>query len=183
MNLLFLYAQFFQIGLFSVGGGLATLPFLCRLADKQDWLPPELLGPMQAAAQSLPGAIGVNMAAYAGFQYAGIPGAFTAALGLISPSIIIITIIAHAFRGFKESPLVKAVFSGLRPAAGGLLCAVGFGAVKLALYTGTGTGWQELVRWREGLLLGGICFLIFKFKKHPIVYIGIAGAAGVILKL
>ncbi|MDR2536532.1 MAG: chromate transporter [Treponema sp.] len=183
MIFLFLFVLFFQIGLFSIGGGLATLPFLYQAADKYDWLSPEMIGNIQAVAQSLPGAIGVNMAAYTGFQCAGIPGSFFAALGLISPSIIIIIIIAGTLQTFKESRIVKAVFSGLRPAAGGLLCAVGFGAVKLSLYNKAGANWYEQFRWRECLLLAILCFLVFKFKKHPIVYIAAAGAAGAVLKL
>ena len=183
MTLLFLYARFFQIGLFSIGGGLATLPFLYRLADTQDRLSPEMIGNIQAVAQSLPGAIGVNMAAYTGFQCAGIPGAFIAALGLISPSIIIIIIVAGTLQAFKESRIVKAVFSGLRPAAGGLLCAAGFGAVKRSLYNGSASDWYELLRWRECLLLAMLCFLVFKFKKHPIIYIAVACIAGAVLRL
>jgi chromate transporter len=183
MILLFLYLQFFQIGLFSVGGGLATLPFLYQLADRQDWLSPEIIGNIQAVAQSLPGAIGVNMSAYTGFQCAGIPGAFVSAFGLISPSIIVIIIVAKMLSAFKENAAVKAVFSGLRPAAAGLLCAAGFGAIKLSVYSGSGTAWYEMVRWREGVLLLILCFLVFKFKKHPIIYIALAGAAGVVFAL
>ena len=178
-----LYAQFFQIGLFSIGGGLATLPFLYQLADKYDWLNQEMIGNIQAVAQSLPGAIGVNMAAYTGFQCAGIPGGFAAAFGLISPSIIIIIIIARMLQAFKENRIVKVVFSGLRPAAGGLLCAAGFGAIKLSLYNGSVSVWYELLRWRECLLLAILCFLVFKFKKHPIIYLVIVGVAGVVLEL
>jgi chromate transporter len=183
MILLFLFAQFFQIGLFAIGGGLATLPFLYQLAEQYDWLSPEMIGNMQAVAQSLPGAIGVNMAAYTGFQCAGIPGAFVAGLGLVSPSIMVITIIARMLQAFKENRIVKAVFSGLRPAAGGLLCAAGFGAIKHSLYNRSASVWYDLLRWRECLLLVILCFLVFKFKKHPVIYIVIAGIVGVVLEL
>ena len=180
MIFLFLFAQFFQIGLFSIGGGLATLPFLYRMADKQDWLSPQMIGNMQAVAQSLPGAIGVNMAAYTGFQCAGAPGALAAALGLISPSIVIIIVIARVLRAFKESALVKAVFSGLRPAAAGLLCAAGFGAIKLSLYNPSAA---FRIRIRECILLGVIYVFMARFKGHPIIYIALAGVVGVVLGL
>lgn len=183
MILLFLYAQFFQIGLFSIGGGLATLPFLYQLAENADWLSPELIGNIQAVAQSLPGAIGVNMAAHTGFQCAGILGGFIAAFGLISPSIIIISIIARMLAAFKENRRVMAVFSGLRPAAGGLLCAAGLGAVKRSLYYQDAPVWYDALRWRECLLLAVLCFLVFKYKKHPVVYIALAGVAGAVLEL
>jgi chromate transporter len=183
MILLFLFAQFFQIGLFSIGGGLATLPFLYQLADTYDWLNPEQIGNIQAVAQSLPGAIGVNMAAHTGFQCAGIPGGFIAVFGLISPSIIIITIIARMLEAFKKNQIVNGVFSGLRPAAGGLLCAAGFGAIRLSLYNGSAPVLYEAFRWRECLMLLILCFLVFKFKKHPVIYIAIAGVAGMVLEL
>jgi chromate transporter len=183
MTLVLLFAEFFKIGLFAVGGGLATLPFLYQLADKYDWLSRDMILDIQAVAQSLPGAIGVNMAAYTGFYCAGIPGGFTAALGLVTPSIIIIVIIAGMLRAFKESLLVWSVFSGFRPAAAGLLAAACFGAIKILLYNAAAPVWYELLHWRESLLFGLLFILIFKFKKHPVIYIAAAGAAGVIFKL
>jgi chromate transporter len=183
MTLLLLFAEFFKIGLFAVGGGLATLPFLYQLADKYEWLSRDMVLDIQAVAQSLPGAIGANMAVYTGFYCAGIPGGAAAVLGLVSPSIIIIIIIARMLRAFKESALVKAVFSGLRPAAAGLLAAACFGAVKLSLYNPAASGWREFLRWRECLLFGLLFFLIFKFKKHPVIYIAAAGVVGLIFKL
>jgi chromate transporter len=183
MILLWLFVEFFKIGFFSVGGGLATLPFLYQLADSYEWISPEMIGNMQAVAQSLPGAIGVNMAAYTGFLCMGIPGAAVAVVGLVSPSIIVIIIIARMLQGFRENRVVIAVFSGLRPAAGGLLCAAGFGALKRSLYQGAAPVWYESLRWRECLLFLGLCLLIFKFKKHPVIYIAAAGIAGMVLGL
>ncbi|MDR0722514.1 MAG: chromate transporter [Treponema sp.] len=183
MTLLWLFAEFFKIGVFSVGGGLATLPFLYQLADTYAWISPELIGNMQAVAQSLPGAIGVNMATYTGFLCRGIPGAAVAVLALISPSIIVILIIARMLQTFKENQVVIAVFSGLRPAAGGLLCAAGFGSLKRSLYQGAAPVWYESLRWRECLLFLVLFLLIFKGKKHPIIYIAAAGVAGMVLGL
>jgi chromate transporter len=86
-------------------------------------------------------------------------------------------------QAFKENQVVIAVFSGLRPAAGGLLCAAGFGALKRSLYQSAAPVWYESLRWRECLLFLVIFLLIFKFKKHPIIYIAVAGAAGMVLGL
>ncbi|MDR3114287.1 MAG: chromate transporter [Treponema sp.] len=183
MILLWLFLEFFKIGVFSVGGGLATLPFLYRLADTYDWISPELIGNIQAVAQSLPGAIGVNMAAYTGFLCAGIPGAAVAVVSLVSPSIIVILIIARMLKAFKENQGVIRVFSGLRPAAGGLLCAAGFGSLKRSLYQEVAPVWYESLRWRECLLFLVLLVLILKCKKHPIIYIALAGAAGMVLGL
>ncbi|MDR0389861.1 MAG: chromate transporter [Spirochaetaceae bacterium] len=183
MNLLLFFTIFAQIGLFAVGGGLATLPFLFDLADKSDWLTREMVGNMLAVAQSLPGAIGVNTSAYTGFRYMGITGALCAVLGLISPSIIIITIVARILTAFGENTVVKAVFSGLRPAAAGLLAAAGFGAIKLSLYKASAPHWYELLRWRECILFAVLFLAVYKFKKNPVIYIAAAGIAGVVLGL
>ncbi|MDR1949216.1 MAG: chromate transporter [Spirochaetaceae bacterium] len=181
MILLLLFAEFFQIGLFSVGGGLATLPFLYRLADKYQWFDYGTIADMVAIAESTPGAIGVNMATYAGFRCAGIPGAILATLGLVSPSILIIIIVARIFLGFKDNPLVNAVFSGLRPAAAGLIAAAGFTVISLSLYNKETPVWYMGFRWREFLLFTLLFILIRKFKKHPVIYIAAAGVAGLIL--
>ncbi|MDR3160477.1 MAG: chromate transporter, partial [Spirochaetaceae bacterium] len=181
MILLLLFGEFFKIGLFSVGGGLATLPFLYRLADRYDWLTYETIADMVAISESTPGAIGVNMATYAGFQAAGITGAVIATLGLVAPSIVVILIVARILTAFKESPLVAAAFGGLRPAATGLIAAAGFGVIRLSLYNGAAAAWYGLVRWREGLLFLLLFLLIYRFKKHPVIYIAAAGAAGLVL--
>jgi chromate transporter len=183
VTLLLLFAEFFKTGLFSVGGGLATLPFLYQLADKYGWLSYEAIANMVAVAESTPGAIGVNMATYVGFQCAGVPGSALASLGLIMPSIIVIIIVARILSAFKESPLVASVFSGLRPAAAGLVAAAGFGVMKLSLYNGEAPVWYGLFRWREGAIFAVLFFLIHVFKKHPVVYIAAAGLAGIVLGL
>ena len=184
MNHLYLFITFFKIGLLSVGGGLATLPFLFELADNSGgWLTREIVGNMLAVAQSAPGAIGANLAAYVGFRYASVPGGYVAAVSLTVPSIIIILFVARALNAFKENATVKSLFSGLRPAATGLLSAAAFAAITLSLWNGAAPVWYELLRWKESLFFILVFFLIWKFRKHPIVYIISAGVIGVILKL
>ena len=189
MNLILLFASFFMIGLFSVGGGYAILPFLFSIADNSSginadgWLTRELIGNMLAVAQSLPGAIGANLSAYTGIQYAGVPGAYAAGLGLTAPSIIIIMIVARMLKAFKESFLVKNLFSGLRPAAAGLLSAAAFWALSLALWNAAAPVWYEYIRWKELLIFAILFFLIVKLKKHPVIYIAVAGVTGMVLGL
>jgi chromate transporter len=183
MDLLYLFATFFRIGLFAIGGGLATLPFLFEIADNSDWITREAIGNMLAVAQSSPGAIGVNLAAYVGQTYAGAAGGFAAALGLVSPSIIIIIIIARMLKTFKENKIVQCLFTSFKPAAAGLLSAAGFGVILLSIWNVSAPTWYGLIRWKEVILLGALLFLIIRFKKHPVLYIVIAGTAGVLLKL
>ena len=190
MNLLLLYLEFFKIGLFSVGGGLATLPFLFRMADDKfafiqqgGWLDHEMIGNFLAIGQSLPGAIGVNMAAQTGVSFAGIAGGCIAALGLVSPAIIVIAVIARTLKMFKENRIVVSVFSGLRPAAGGLLAAAGFGAWKLSLFNRGFEYWYEILRWRECIIFVVLFIFIMKFKIHPLIYIAAGAAVGIALGL
>lgn len=190
MNLLFLYLEFFKIGIFAVGGGLATLPFLFIMANDQftfiresGWLSTEQLGNFIAIAQSSPGAIGVNVTAQTGYQYSGIGGGIIAVLGLISPAIIVIAVITRAMKTFHDNKITASVFSGLRPAAGGLLAGASLRVWRLALYNSGAAAWYEIIRWRESLVCAVIFLLIIKLRKHPIVYVGLGAAAGLILQL
>jgi chromate transporter len=184
MNLFLVYAEFFKIGAFSAGGGLATLPFLYDIASRYDWLTRADIGNFLAVAQSSPGAVGVNMAAQAGYLAGGIPGAILAPLGLITPAIIAILAVARIFSAFKENAAIKAVFGGFRPAAAGLIAAAGFGVIRLSLYTAVPGGvWYGGFLWREIALFTALYILVWKCKKHPVLYIAAAGAAGLVLGL
>ena len=134
MILLQLFFEFFKTGLFAVGGGMATLPFLYDISARTGWYTTEMLADMIAVSESTPGPIGVNMATYVGYVTAGIPGAIIATLGLITPSVIVILLIARALKAFRENPYVEAAFYGLRPCSVGLIAAAGFLVVKLALF-------------------------------------------------
>ena len=129
-----LFFEFFKTGLFAVGGGMATLPFLYDISARTGWFTHEMLADMIAVSESTPGPIGVNMATYVGYVTAGIPGAVTATLGLVTPSVIIILLIARALKAFRENPYVEAGFYGLRPCSVGLIAAAGFLVIKLALF-------------------------------------------------
>ena len=123
--LLHLFFEFFKVGLFAVGGGLATLPFLYALSAKTGWFTPADIADMIAVSESTPGAIGLNMATFAGYLTGGVPGAVIATVGLTVPSIIVILLIANLLDNFQEKPLVKHAFYGLRPASIALIAASG----------------------------------------------------------
>jgi chromate transporter len=182
MIYLIIFAEFFKIGLFAIGGGLATLPFLYRLAGTAPWPDASSIPDMLAVAQSAPGAIGVNLSIYSGYRAAGIPGGVLAAVGLIAPAIIIIIIVAGMLRAFKESKNVQAVFTGLRPAAAGLLCAACIPALEVALWNSGAETWYRYLRLPQCVLFVVLFVLIRKLKTHPVFYIAAAGALGVVLK-
>ena len=124
-TLLELYAAFFRTGIFTFGGGLAMMPMLQKeLIEKKGWLTEEDLIDYYAIGQSTPGIIAVNVATFVGFRQAGIPGAIIATLGIISPSIIIITILAGTINSISEYPRVQAALKGINVAVAALLTSV-----------------------------------------------------------
>lgn len=116
-----LFWEFFKTGLFAVGGGMATLPFLQSIALRYPWFTEAQLLDMIAVSESTPGPIGINMATYAGFQAGGLRGALVATLSLVLPSVMIILMISRVIQRFRQSPLVDDVFYGLRPTSVGLI--------------------------------------------------------------
>ena len=164
MILLQLYWEFFKVGLFAVGGGLATLPFLQELSARTAWFSLQDLADMIAVSESTPGPIGVNMATYCGFTTAGILGSLCAVLGLVTPSVIIILIVALFLKRFRESKVVEHVFQGLRPASCALITAAGLGIVVLSLlnkdlYSETGA-WTDLFRWKAIALAAVVVIMV-----------------------
>lgn len=181
-----LFFIFFRIGLFSVGGGLATLPFLQELVYKYGWITSEELVNMIAISESTPGPIGVNAATLVGNSRGGIFGGIIATLGLILPSLIIILIIAHYFSKFSEKHIVKSAFYGIRPAVAGLIGAAGFEVVKITLidierYFNTNK-LLDFFNIKGIILFIAILYLIDKYKKHPIIYITGAAIIGIVFK-
>ncbi len=188
MTFLHLFIEFFKAGLFAIGGGLATIPFLQDIARKYDWFTEAELTDMIAISESTPGPIGVNMATYAGYRaglseggiFMGILGGLTATLSLILPSIIVILIIAGFLQKFKENKIVKNTFYVLRPAVIGMLVVTLLGVAFPIFINLSGTAVLEIVNLKAIILFGLILFGVLKFKKHPILYIGIGALVGII---
>ena len=180
MTLLKLFIEFFKTGLFAVGGGLATIPFLTAMTEKYDWFTPQQLADMIAVAESTPGPIGVNTATYAGFRAAGIPGAVIATFGLVLPSFLIILAIAGALQKYKSNPLVQNAFSGLRPASTGLIAAAGWSVLKTAL-----SGANIMGISLPAVLLFAAIMILSNTKKlkslHPAAFIGLAAVVGIVV--
>lgn len=187
-----LFFEFFQVGLFAIGGGLATLPFLYDMGEKTGWFTSSTIADMIAISESTPGPIGVNMATYAGFTTAGgglsgIGGGILATLGLVTPSVVIIILVSIFLSKFRQNRIVDAAFYGLRPAVTGMIAAAGLGVLKIALlHVERFTTWErvlEVVDWKAVILFVVLFILIKKFNKHPIFYIAGAAVAGILLKM
>ena len=195
MILLRLFWEFCRVGLFSVGGGLATIPFLTDLGERTGWFTSGQLADMIAISESTPGPMGVNMATYVGFTAAGVPGGVVATLGLIFPSLVIILIIAGFLQKFRQSKAVDGVFYGLRAASVALITAALLQVAKIALMfhetgheiaPGQAVPRYELFYW-PAILLAVVIFVLVKFspakKLHPICFIGLAALAGIVFQM
>lgn len=193
MILLKLYWEFFKTGLFAVGGGMATLPFLKNIGETTGWYTYGDLMNMLAVSESTPGPIGINMATYVGFTVAGVPGAITATVGEVTPSIIVILLVAAFLRSFRANPWVERAFYGLRPASAGLIGAACV-SVFLEVLTGIRIAGDGLVNhiarngdalflWPQLLLAALLLVLTNAVPRvrdlHPIVFIAFAAAIGI----
>ena len=185
-----LFWEFCKTGLFAIGGGMATVPFLREIAGQ--------LADMIAVSESTPGPLGVNMATYVGYTvgssqlgspWMGIVGAVTATLGLIFPSIVIVLCISFFLKRFRTSTLVDAALYGLRPASVALISAAGVEIVLFAILRVDSIyqiGAAQL-SWKSVALAAGVYAgtnLIPKLKKlHPIWFILLSAIVGIILKM
>lgn len=182
--LLRLYWEFFKTGLFAVGGGLATLPFLSQMADKTGWFTQGQLMDMVAVSESTPGPIGINTATYVGFTASGVPGALAATLGLVSPSILIILVIASFLKAFRSNRFVEGVFRCLRPASTGLIAASGLSVAAITFYTAAPEGLLAGIQWKA-VVLAAVLVLATRVipqtkKLHPVVWIALSALAGIV---
>ena len=184
MTILRLIVEFFKTGLFAVGGGLATLPFLYEMGEKTGWFTAQDVLNLLAVSESTPGPIGINMSTYVGFLTAGIPGAVIASLSLAAPCVIVILLVIQVLDKFKGNPLVDSVFKTLRPASIGMITAALIGVVKASLlhlenWAGASTV-LSIFNWKGIALAVALWFIMKKWKTHPIAYIAIAAVAGIV---
>ncbi|MBE6940548.1 MAG: chromate transporter [Ruminococcaceae bacterium] len=193
-----LFFEFFKTGLFAVGGGMATIPFLYDISDATGWFTYNDLANMIAVGESTPGPIGVNMATYVGYLtgmsqggiLSALLGAVTATLGLITPSVIIIMIIASFLESFRNSRYVEAAFYGLRPASTGLITAAGLSVAVSNLFFPDALAQGvslAVVNWKGCVLAVVLWLLTNKVKKtkglHPIVFIGLSAVVGIVFSM
>ncbi len=189
-----LFWEFFKTGLFAIGGGMATLPFLHDIGETTGWYTQAQLMNMLAVSESTPGPIGINMATYVGFTVAGVPGAVIATVGEVTPSIVIILIIAALLKNFRENRYVDAGFYGLRPASTGLIgasCVTVILEVLLCTQVTTSSGsllnglsWAGVISV-QGLILAAVLLVLTNLVKptkglHPIFFILFSAVVGVV---
>lgn len=183
---LLVFWEFFKIGLFAVGGGPATLPYLMELSDKFGWFTMEELTNMIAVSESTPGPLGINMSTYVGCQTLGPWGGVVATMGLVTPSIIIICLIAAFFTKFNSNKIVQSAFSAIRPAVAAIIAVAVAGICRVTLFSNFDlmAGLVEPI-WHciifAVLILG--LLQIKKLKKiHPFLWFVVGAVVGIVFK-
>ena len=164
--------EFFKIGLFAVGGGLVTVPFLYDLTTQYNWYTAQELTDMIAIAQSTPGPVGINMATYAGFNAAGWRGGIVATLSEVLPSMVVIYLIARLLTEWNENQYIKRILAAVRPAV-----------LALILYAGWQIACQSITDYKTGGLLIVLVIVQHFYRKSAIFYIILAAIAGVALQI
>lgn len=167
MIYLLLVIEYFKTGLFSFGGGYATIPFLYHISETYGWYTSKQLSDMIAVASITPGPVGVNVATYSGFTTAGILGAFLATSSVVLPSLIFVVVVAKLLAKFRENRHVQAAIYALKPAGCGLLAAI---AVNLFR--------ENITQIWAYILFALLLMMSIKVKKEPLIYLGLAAIAG-----
>lgn len=193
MSLLIMCLEFMKTGLFAVGGGLATIPFLYELASKYHWFTNHDILTFIAVAESTPGPVGINMATYAGFLTHSWYGGILATFSLALPSVIIILLVAKALDAFKTNRFVQGAFRLLRPASTALIAAAGFNVLMVVFFDVEKLTFDMFgslgkvfthVNWIAIVMFAALFAAIKFFKKvHPLVFILISAGLGILLGL
>ncbi len=172
MILIHLFVEFFKIGMFSFGGGYATIPFLYHISQVYNWYSIDELTQMVAVASITPGPVGINVATYAGLKSAGLLGSALATVAEMLPSLFLVIIVSKLLKKFSDNFYVKSIIETLKPISCALLTSVAIGLLK-----------PEIKDLKAMMLLAFLLLISWKSKKDPLFYIALAALVGVILAL
>ena len=180
------YAELFYVFMlvgFTSFGGMSMVPLINAQMIGHGWMTATEVLDIVAIAEMTPGSLGFNCATFAGMRVAGVLGAVVATLGLVTPSIIVIMIIAGFLKAFRTNRFVDAAFYGLRPASTAMVASAGISVVLLSLLDTSAAG-LAIFRWKE-LALAAVILVLTRWvpatkKLHPIVFIAAAAVVGVI---
>lgn len=192
-----LFYEFFKAGLFAIGGGMATVPFLQDISEKTGWYTSGELADMIAISQSTPGPMGVNMATYVGYTVGirhygilgGIIGALISTTALVLPSVIVVLIVAKALEKFRDNKIVNAALYGLRAASVAMITSAGFLIILFSFFRINSVYEFSKAEWNcASFILALVVLICSRFipitkKLHPIIFIAASGLVGIIFHM
>ena len=173
MTLLELLWTFFYIGLFTIGGGQVAITLMYEPLVGGGIISGEQFYNMVAVSESTPGPIGINMATYVGCELHGVIGGILVTLATVLPSLVIILVIAKFFDKYQEKPIVKSVFTCIRPVSAGLIAVAAYEVLKIAII-------QPFSFTRLGIFLIALGLLFIK-KISPVFVMILGAIAGILL--
>lgn len=175
--------SFFQIGLFSIGGGYAAMPLIQhQVVDIHPWLTMTQFADIMAIAEMTPGPIAINSATFVGIQVAGIPGAVIATIGCVMPSCAIVMTLAYIYYRFRGLTMVQGILAGLRPAVVAMIASAGLSLLILSFYgQRTVPADPGEINYISVFIFGAGLLVLRKWKANPICVMAGSGAAGVLL--
>ena len=178
-----LFWSFFQVGLFSFGGGYAALPLIQKqVMESHPWLTQTEFMDVLTISQMTPGPIAINASTFVGTKMAGLPGAIIATVGCVTPSCIIVLILATLYFKYKGLNMVQGIIKGLRPAVVALIASAGLSILLTALFNKDAFPVQlEDLNWVAAGLFALSLFVLKKYKLNSIYVMLLAGVAGVIV--
>lgn len=178
-----LLVSFFQVGLFGIGGGYATLPLIQeQVVTLHHWLTMKEFTDVITISQMTPGPIAINSATFVGIRVAGIAGAIIATLGCILPSCIIVLVVSHFYFKYKNLSMVQGILGGLRPAVVALIASAGISILLLALFnTETLTLPLPATDVKALVIFAVSLFILRKWKTDPVYVMAGTAAAGIVV--
>lgn len=183
MTYLQLLWSFLQIGLFSFGGGYASVPLIqSQVVDLYHWMDKTEFVDIITISQMTPGPVAINCATFVGIRVGGIPGALVATLGCVLPSCVIVLILAWIYKKYRNLPIIQGILGGLRPAIVALIASAGVSILQTSFYPVTKVAFSlENIDWLA-ILFFGLCFFVLrKVKCNPILIMLGAGGVSLIL--
>lgn len=181
MIFLQLFWSFFQIGLFSIGGGYAAMPLIQnQVVSIHSWLSMEEFADIITIAEMTPGPIAINSATFVGTKVAGLPGAVIATAGCVVPSCIIVLTLAFVYYRYRALSLVQGVLGGLRPAVVAMIASAGLSILLLALFSG-GAYRLENLNWVAVALFSAALIVLRKWKPNPVFVMLGCGLVGMVV--
>lgn len=178
-----LFFVFLQIGLFSIGGGYATIPLIQeKVVQNMQWLDTQAFTDIITISQMTPGPLAVNTASFVGIRIAGVPGAIVATAGCICAGVLLSLLLYRTFAKHRDAPLAAYLMDGLRAASTGLIAAAAGTLLVLALYHTSAIPASLLeIDWTAFLIFGVCLFVLRKWKASPMLVMVLTGAVGVLL--
>ena len=178
-----LFLSFLQVGLFSIGGGYATMPLIqSQVVDQYGWLTMNEFTDLITIAEMTPGPIAVNSATFVGIRIAGVPGALAATFGCILPSMVIVSILAFIYYRYQKLSALQSVLQSLRPAVVALIASAGLSILQTVVFQGEAPAIQN-INWAGLMIFAAAFYLIRKRKWNPILVMGLCGASGLAASL